>query len=388
MTTSLLDIDDFRQRLRLFLAEEMTPELRRQNPMDKGLRKEGRELARKLGELGWLGVGWPTEYGGSGGSIEYEIVLAQEFARHQTAVPNVVARMMAGPVILRRGSEAMKREFIPRIARGEIEFALGYTEPNAGSDLSALSMYAEEFEDHFRINGQKTFQTESHYADYHWLAVRTDRQAAHHNGITLMVVDQRAPGITIHGMDTLGGERTNTVFYDDVRVPKSRVVGECGRGFHYVMEALDFERIMLIQSAALVPIVRGLIEHTANALRNGKSLAQDDSIRRRIAWMTVELEAAQAYERHAQKLVADSKPLDYVASIVKLFSSELRQKVAYTSLDILGSRGRLEQDTQGAPMNGEISRLVRASVVDTIGAGTSEILRNIIATRGLGLPRD
>lgn len=356
--------------------------------MDKGLREEGRELAKTLGKLGWLGVGWPAEYGGSGGSIEYEVVLAQEFARHQTAVPNVVARMMAGPVILRRGSEELKREFIPQIARGEIEFSLGYTEPQAGSDLSALSMYAEEFDDHFLVNGQKTFQTESHYADYHWLAVRTDRQALSHNGVTLMVVDQRAPGITIHAMDTLGGERTNTVFYDNVRVPKSRVVGECGRGFQYVMEALDFERIMLIQSAALVPVLSELIGHTLVAYRNGKLLAADDSVRRSVAWLAVQIEAAQAQERYAQNLIAAGKPLDYVASIVKLFSSELRQRFSYDSLDILGVSGRLEQESPGALLSGDISRIVRASVVDTIGAGTSEIMRNVIATRGLGLPRD
>lgn len=166
---------DFQRRLCEFLDRELTEEIRRQHPLDLGLGAEGRRFMRRLGAAGFLGAGWPAAYGGSGGGVSREILLSQEFARREAYVPNSVARLMAGPVILRHGSEAMKREFLPRIAQGEIEFSLGYTEPSAGSDLAALRMRAVRDGDHFVIFGQKLFNTQSHYADYHWLAVRTDR---------------------------------------------------------------------------------------------------------------------------------------------------------------------------------------------------------------------
>jgi len=384
---TLPDLDTFRQLVSDFLDGELTEELRRQQALDQGVGAEGRAFSLKLGAKGWLGAGWPTEYGGRGGSIAYEIALVQEFARRQAMVPNVVARFMAGPVILKRGSEELKKEFLPRIARGEIEFALGYTEPHAGSDLSALSMRAVDKGDHYLVSGQKVFQTESHYADYHWLAARTDMSVPAHQGISLLIVDQRAPGIEIHPMETLGGERTNTVFYDEVKVHKRRLVGEPGRGFYYLMEALDYERILMVQSAGLVPVLQRLVRYTAEHARGGRALSEDATVRRRLSGIAVELEAALSLERYAQGLIVDGRPLDYVASIVKLFASELRQKIAYAALDTLGSAGRLDRDSHGAPLDGEIAHMVRSSVVDTIGAGTSEVLRNVIATRGLGLPR-
>lgn len=387
LTGDLPELAEFRRLVGEFLDSELDETVRRQQAMDQGVGPEGRQMLRRLGATGWLGAGWPKEYGGSGGSVAYEIVLAQEFARRQALVPNVVARFMAGPVILKHGSEALKQEFLPRIARGEIEFALGYTEPQAGSDLSALSMRAVDKGDHYLVSGQKTFQTESHYADYHWLAARTEGTASGHHGISLLVVDQRSPGIELHAMETLGGERTNTVFYDSVRVPKNRLVGESGRGFYYLMEALDNERILMVQSAGLVPVLERIVRHTANHHRGNKRLSDDSAVRRRLAFLAVELEAAQSLERYAQGLVVNRQSLDYVASIVKLFASELRQRLGYAALDTLGSAGRLERDSHGAPLGGEIAHLARSAVVDTIGAGTSEVLRNVIATRGLGLPR-
>ncbi|VAV95380.1 Acyl-CoA dehydrogenase, partial [hydrothermal vent metagenome] len=213
------DEREFRSRLGEFLDRELTPEICRQHSMDLGLGSEARAFALKLGATGWLGRGWPEKYGGSGGSVVDEYILVQEFARREAFVPNIVARFMCGPVMLRHGGEAMKADFLPRIARGEIEFSLGYTEPSSGSDLASMRMRAVDDGDSFIISGQKIFNTQSHFADYHWLAVRTDPEAPRHCGISLLVVDQRAPGITIRPIETLGGERTNEVFYDEVRVP-------------------------------------------------------------------------------------------------------------------------------------------------------------------------
>jgi alkylation response protein AidB-like acyl-CoA dehydrogenase len=382
------DEDTFRRELGAFLDQELTEEIRRQNPLDRGLGPEGRAFARKLGAKGWLGLGWPIEYGGSGGSLAHEVILVQELARREAYVPNSVARVMAGPVILRHGDEAMKRAFLPRIASGEIELALGYTEPEAGSDLSSMRMRAREEGDCFVISGQKIFQTECHFADYHWLAARTDPETTNHKGISLFVVDQNAPGITIHAMQTLGGERTNTVFYDDVRVSKDRLVGEKNSGFYYMVEAIDYERLMLFQNCRLPPVLGRLVRCARIQERNGKPLTDDVSVRRRLAQMAVEIEAALSLEGRALDLLRNGEPLDFQASICKLFGSELRQRFANFGLDILGNRGRQERFAAGAPLDGELAHLARCSVVDTIGGGTSEIMRNVIARRALGLPRE
>lgn len=378
---------DFHRRLCDFLDRELTEEIRRQHPLDLGLGAEGRRFMRKLGAAGLLGAGWPREYGGSGGTVTQEILLSQEFARREAYVPNSVARLMAGPVILRHGSEAIKREFLPRIAQGEIEFSLGYTEPSAGSDLAALRMRAVRDGEHFVVSGQKLFNTQSHYADYHWLAVRTDPDAPRHRGISLFVVDQRAPGVTVQPIETLGGERTNAVFYDEVRVHASRVVGEVNRGFYYMVEAIEHERLMLSQNIRLRAFLDRLGRYVQETERDGRPLSQDPIVRRRLAQMEVEFEAAACFEGHALFLLRDGKPIESEGTLSKLVGSELRQRLGYLALDLLGPWGRLAQGSEWAPLAGEVERMNRAAVIETIGGGTSEVLRNIVATRTLQLPR-
>ena len=380
--------EDFRRRLGAFLDRELSDEIRQQNPLDKGLGPEGRIFMRKLGTAGWLGTGWPEHYGGSGGTLAHEIILSQEFARREAYIPNSVARLMAGPVVLRHGSEEMKREFLPRIARGEIEFSLGYTEPSAGSDLAAMRMRAVRDGDHFVLNGQKIFSTQSHYADYHWLAARTDKTAPRSKAVSLFIVDQRAPGITIHPIETLGGERTNAVFYDDVRVPEGRLVGEMSRGFQYMMEALEHERLMLCQTVRLRGFMDRLIKYARETLRDGRPLSEHPAVRRRLAKIEIEFEATQCLETRALWLLRENAELATEGTIMKLVSSELRQRLAYTALDILGQWGRLESESKWAPLAGEAAHYSRASVIETIGGGTSEVLRNVIAQRNLRLPRN
>ncbi len=378
---------EYRLQLGAFLDRELTPEICRQHSMDLGLGPEARAFALKLGATGWLGRGWPEEYGGSGGTVVDEYIMIQEFARREAVVSNIVARFMCGPVILRNGSEAMKREFLPRIARGEIEFSLGYTEPSAGSDLASMRMRAVDDGDSFVITGQKMFNTQSHFADYHWLAVRTDPEAPRHRGISLFVVDQRAPGITIRPIETLGGERTNEVFYDEVRVPKDRLVGVLNKGFYYMAEALGYERLILFQSIRLVPPFRRLVSYVKTTKRSGRLLSDDSNVRRHLAQMATEISVAQALEDRAFALLKNGKPLDHEASLFKLFSSSMRQRFADAALDIIGPLGRVEEGSKGAVLAGEFARMARASVIDTIGGGTSEILKSLVATRGMGLPR-
>ncbi len=379
--------EDFRSRLSAFLDRELTPEICRQHSMDLGLGPEARAFARKLGATGWLGRGWPEKYGGSGGSVVDEYILVQEFARHEAFVPNIVARFMCGPVMLRNGSEEMKAEFLPRIAAGEIEFSLGYTEPSSGSDLASMRMRAVDDGDSYIITGQKIFNTQSHFADYHWLAVRTNPDVPRHHGISLFVVDQRAEGITIRPIETLGGERTNEVFYDSVRVPKSRLVGGLNKGFYYMAEALGYERLMLFQAIRLVPPFKRLVAYTKSTMRAGHLLCDNPDVRRHLAQMATEIRIAQALEDRAFALLKKGNPLDHESSLLKLFASSMRQRFVDAALDIMGPAGRLEEDSEGTPLAGEIAKMARASVIDTIGGGTSEILKSLVATRGMGLPR-
>lgn len=379
--------EKLRQEISDFLDKEVTYEICRQHYGDKGLGPEGRAFALKLGAKGWLGLSWPEEYGGSGGSIIDEYILITELSRHEAHVPNEIARLMSGPTIMHHGSEEMKREFLPRIARGEIEFGLGYTEPQAGSDLMMMEMRAVEEGEHFVINGQKMFNTESHYADYHWLAAKTDFDAPRHQSISLFVVDQRSPGITIRPLWTLGGERTNEVFYDDVRVPKTRLVGEKNQGFYYMVSALNYERLMLVQLERLTPALNRVVQYTKETRRNGRLLADDPLVRTRLAQIAIDLEAVQCLQFKAFAMLLEGSAPDYEAGIVKLLGSELHQRFAFTAMDILGFAGRLEEESKWAPLQGEIARMCRASIVATIGGGTSEIIRNLTATRGLGLPR-
>jgi alkylation response protein AidB-like acyl-CoA dehydrogenase len=385
--TSTPEEEKFRQEVSDFLDRELTDEIRRQHAMDKGLGPEGRAFALKLGARGWLGLGWPKEYGGSGGSIVHEFILVQEFARHEVHIPNEIARLMAGPIILHHGSEEMKKEFLPGIAKGETEFGLGYTEPPAGSDLMAMQMRAVEEGDFFVINGQKMFNTESHYADYHWLAAKTDPTGTRHKSISLFVVDQRAPGITINPIQTMGGERTNEIFYDDVRVPKSRLVGEKNMGFYYMVSALNYERLMISLAQRLTPVLNRIIQYTKETRRNGVLLADDPFVRSKLAQMAIEIEVATCLEYRTFGMLLEGRTPDYEAGLVKLFGSELRQRFAYNAMEILGFYGLLEEESKRSPLKGEIARLCRASVIDTIGGGTSEIIRNVTATRGLKLPR-
>jgi len=379
--------EQFREEVSDFLKKELTYELQRQHAMDMGLKKEGREFAKKLGQKKWLGINWPEKYGGAGLPMIYEFILIQELARHEAHIPTEIACFMGGPLILRHGSEAMKEEFVPRIAKGEMEFGLGYSEPQAGSDLMAMQMTAVEDGEYFIINGQKTFNTESHYADYHWLAAKTDSQAPRHKSISLFIVDQRAPGITIRPIETLGGEQSNEVFYDDVMVPKSRVVGEKNKGFLYMVEALNYERLALYQNERLKPVLARLVEYSKTKRRNGKLLAEDSYVRQMLAQMEMEIEVALSLEYRAIAMLLGGDPPDYEAGLVKLFGSELRQRVGYKAMDILGLFGLLEEGSEGEVFRGEVARLCRSGIVDTIGGGTSEIIRNITAMRGLGLGR-
>ncbi|MBU1274580.1 MAG: acyl-CoA dehydrogenase family protein [Proteobacteria bacterium] len=380
----------FRQELAVFLDKHLTEEIARQNWEDKGVGPEAREFSRKLAAYGFLGMGWPEEYGGKGLPPAYDFILLDELGKRWGAhVPLDVGYTMVGHTILRRGSEAMKKEFLPKIVGGEIEFCLGYTEPNAGSDLAAMMMRAEDKGDHFLISGQKTFNTECHYADYHWLAARTDfsPQGTGYKGVSLFIVDMDAPGVTVRPLWTMSGERTNEVYYDEVKVPRERLVGEKNKGFYYMMEALGSERNQVFVPSRLRPVLNMLLAYAQETRYQDRPLSKDPVVRRQLARAAVELEVAEVVADHSRWLEALELPMTHQPEMTKVMVSELEQRLVNAGMRILGPYGQLEEGSPWAPLGGRIEWYYLHSFMTTIGAGTSEIGRNVIAQRGLGLPR-
>jgi len=373
----------FRQVVRDFLKKEVTPEIIKEGESGIGWGPHTWGLVRKLGARGWLTPTWPKEYGGLGLPSIYRFIIHEELD-YAEALPHealTVGAGVAGPTIMLYGSEEQKRDYLPRIARGEIEFALGYTEPQAGSDLASLQIKAEERGDHYVFNGQKVFNTRCHFSQYHWIAVRTDPNVVKHRGISLFIVDLSSPGITLRPLWGIDGTRTNEVFYDNVIVPKKNLVGEKNRGFYYTVTALEFERVLSVGR------VKKIFEELVDYVNKTPSLRENDLVRQKIAQIATEIEVAKLFVYRLAWLQAKRTVANYEAAASKLFSSELSQRMAATGMEIMGLLGLLQGDSKRAPMHGKMEYLVRETLLNTIAGGTSEVMRNIIATRGLDLPR-
>ena len=347
-----------------------------------------RAFMAKLGEQGWLGITWPVEHGGSDGDGIYEYLLNEALARR--GGPQIGKGVgIIGKTIIRHGSERLKREFLPKILRSEVEFAVGYSEPNAGSDAASMQLKAVRDGDGWRLNGQKTWTTSAHFADWYWVGARTDPGAPKHHGITLFLVPMDDPGITVRPIWTMGDERTNEVYLDDVWVSDDYVVGEVNRGFQYISEALDLERFTMFTFSPVAQRRELLTEHVATARRDGVPLRDDPVVRRRLARL------------HAQAEVARVLGLKFVfcsarggaaptaeASEYKLYTTEFSRRLADASMDLAGPGSQLRVRTADAPMSGRAESTYRYTVIDTIGGGASEIQKNIIARRKLGLPKN
>ena len=387
--------EKLRREVRDFLQKEVTPEVIAEVAEYCGGAGPvfGRKFIQKMGAQSWLCPTWPKEYGGLDSTEMVGFMMRDEMT-YAGAPVSLIGASMAGPTILRCGSDEMKKEFLPRIARGEIEMALGYTEPQAGSDLAALEIRAEDKseveaddkEDYFLLNGQKMFNTHAHFADYHWLGARTETDPAvrRHRGISLMVVDLKSPGITIRNMLTIAGWKTNEVFYDNVKVPKKNLVGEINRGFYYIMTALDFERMFPI--GGFQRLFDELVKYTKETKRDGKPLSQDPVIRQKLAQTAIELEAASLLYYQLAYILDKGEVPNYQSSMQKVFATETAHRLADVAMQIMGPRGQLQTGSKWAPLNGEAELHYRWGFIETVYAGTSEIMRNIIALRGLGLP--
>jgi len=381
----------FVQDVERFIEEHRSPDVMdvtRENMAQLVDTPPRRRFMARIGERGWLGITWPKEHGGQEGDGVYEYLLNESLAR--VGAPQIGKGVgIIGKTIIRHGNERLKREFLPKILKNEIEFAIGYSEPQAGSDAAAMALKATRDGDGWRLNGQKIFTTSAHFADWYWVGARTDSAAPKHHGISLFLVKMDDPGLTVHPMPTIGDEITNQVFFDDVYVGNDYLVGELNRGFQYVSEALDLERFTMFTFAPIEARVELLCAYVATAERDGRPLRADPVVRQQIARVVTETEVARVLGlRFVAASMRGGAPPTCEASAYKLYATELSRRIADLSMDVAGPGSQLRVRTAGAPLGGRAESTYRYTVIDTIGGGASEIQKNILARRKLGLPKN
>jgi alkylation response protein AidB-like acyl-CoA dehydrogenase len=378
-----------RDELRAYFQALIPPEVRAELGPNIGEHQGPmfRRLVKQMGADGWLGMGWPTEYGGRGSSSVEQYIFFDEARRAGAPVP-VVTLNTVGPTLIEYGSQAQKDRFLPAILKGECHFAIGYTEPGAGTDLASLRTRAVRDGDEFVINGQKVFTTGAHDADFIWLAARTNPDAPKHKGITVFIVDTTLPGYKWTSIHTLDDGLTNATYFEDVRVPADAIVGELDQGWRLITHQLNHERVALAcPGKAEDAFEKTLAWARAAAAPEGGRVTDLPWVRMSFARCRSSLEALKLLN---WRLIwglesGELNPAD--ASAVKVFGTETFVQVYRALQEILGTAGAIREDSPGAALNGKLDHLYRAAYVLTFGGGVNEVQRDIIAVAGLGLPR-
>lgn len=385
----------FRTEVEDFIAKELPSDWTEKNthwPGGYGTLTQYEELSpqveqfvHRVVEKGWLAASWPKEYGGAGLSYMEQAIL-QERMSYYRAPSGDVATLIVGPTLMLAASEEMKSEWLPRIARGGARFWLAYSEPNAGSDLASLQTRAVEDGDDLVVNGQKIWGTAAHVSRYAWMAVRTDVSAPLHKGISLVIVDNRSPGITVRPLTNICDLHSfNEVFFDDVRVPKRNIVGEMNKGWHYLVTALGFERLA-IPIGGFRRTFEEIARYTAETRDNGQVLSERPLIRSMLADLAIRIEVSYTFFWRAAWMLDNGLVPSTEASVLKLVTTELSQRLASIGMRVMGHYGQLEGRSKWSSLQGRVCSGYLDCISALVGAGTSEIQRNIIAARGLGLP--
>ncbi|RFU20555.1 acyl-CoA dehydrogenase family protein [Geodermatophilus marinus] len=341
-----------------------------------------REVVKRLGDDGWLGVGWPVEYGGQGRSVEEQYVFFDEVQRAGLPFPFVTVNTV-GPTLMSHGSQAQKQRYLPGILAGDIVFAIGYTEPAAGTDLASLTTRAVRDGDEFVVDGSKIFTSGANTADYVWLACRTDPEAPRHKGISIVIVPTDDPGFSWSPIQTVGSLLVTATYYSGIRVPAGNVVGEIDGGWGLLTTQLNHERIGL---AALGGRMIALWEQVREWARDNGAVdlpwVQAD-----LARTYARLEAMRLMNWKMASAVARGSLTGADAGAAKVYGTETHIEVQRVLTGILGAAGRIRPESPGAVLAGQVEQLSRQGIVNTFGGGVNEILRDMVATQGLGLPR-
>jgi alkylation response protein AidB-like acyl-CoA dehydrogenase len=378
----------WRDEVRAFVRRHVTDALRAEMRAagNEGDGPLAREFHRQLFAKGWWGVGWPKEFGGLGKSAVEQYIFIEEMEAAGAPGMRLTVTSVA-PTILRVGTEAQKRKWIPPILRGEYEFAVAYSEPGAGTDLASLTTRAVLDGDEWVINGQKMWNTGAHTATHNWVAVRTEPEARKHQGISMIIVPMDRPGITVQPIWTMSNIRTNAVFFEDVRVPADHLIGERGMGFYYAMMALDFERIQLGSVGLLRRLLEELKAFVRRTRRDGRPLGTIPWVRRALADLEMRVEVGRQLGLLNAWLIDQGQVPTKEGSMAKVYVTELNAHFASLGLDILGAAGALAPTDPAAPLHGRLQWLYTIAPMQRFGGGTNEIQRIIISDRGLGLPR-
>ena len=377
-----------REELRAYFAELMTPGLV-QEIEDSG---EGggplyQQTLRKMGADGWLGIGWPKEYGGQGRSPVEQYIFSDEVQRAGFPLPFLTLSTV-GPTLMRFGSEEQKAEFLPKILRGELHCAIGYSEPNAGTDLASLTTKAVRDGDEWVSNGQKVFTSLADYADFIWLAARTDPDAPKHQGISMFMVPTTAPGYKITPIWTMGSLRTNATYYEDVRVPSSYLVGEENTGWGMIVSQLNHERVSLMSPGPFSRVFDETVRWARETkLSDGRRVIDRPFVQMNLARTKAHLEVLKLMNWKQAWALTQGQLHPADASAVKVFGSEFFVEGSRWLLEVIGQAGYLKKGSPGSVLRGRIERHYRAVSILTFGGGTNEIQRDIIAAAGLQMPR-
>ena len=339
---------------------------------------------RRLGDDGWLGIGWPEEYGGRARGPIDQMIFVEE--SHWAGVPLPLLTLNSvGPTLMALGTEQQKRDFLPRILAGEMHFAIGYTEPNAGTDLASLETRAVRDGDEYVVNGQKVFTSAIEHADYVWLAVRTDPDLPKHKGLSVLLVPTDTPGFSWTPLRTMAGEFTSSTFYEELRVPAANLVGEENQGWKLITNQLNHERVAICPASGIlrsIDEVRGWAQQTH--LADGRRVIDQEWVGTTLARVHARTELLKLMN---WRIAADRALGPAAASATKVFGTELALEVYQALMEIVGETASLPEDSLGAVLAGRLERNYRAQTIFTFGGGANEVQRDIIGMVGLGMPR-
>ncbi len=386
--------ETLRRDIRAFLDQNLPPE-REESPIgaewsgDPDEYQFAHSFNKRLAQRGWLTAHWPKQYGGLGLSIMEQVVLREEFSYRRAPILNANGLNMLGPVLMLYGTDEQRRRHLPGIANCEVQWAQGYSEPNSGSDLASLQTRAIRDGDDYVINGSKIWTGHGYNADWIFLLARTDPDAPKHKGISFFLLDMKTPGVTVQPLQSMTGHiHFSQEFFEDVRVPKENLVGEENRGWYIGAALLDFERSNIAAAAGVRRTLHDLIAFLKDK-RDGARLAsaQRASVRYAIADRMIEVEAGRNLSYRIASIQEQGQVPNYEASMAKVFFSELGTRTMFTGFEAMGLYGQLLTGDPWAKLRARFALGVQTQIIGNIGGGTSEIQRNIMATRGLGLPR-
>ena len=384
--------EGFRQELRAWLEENVPADWEgvfleeEEEPW-----RQGRAFVKRLAQKGWVAPAWPKEYGGMEASPSLQLVYNEEMGYHRAPIGSIVQSVgYIGPAILGFGNEEQMKQHLPPISAGETVWCQGFSEPNAGSDLASLQCRAVKDGDDWVINGDKTWTSNAHRSEWMILLARTDPAAPRHKGISFFLVDMKTPGITVQPVINAADVHSfNEVFFEDVRVPKNALLGQENQGWYIATMTLDFERSSLV-AAGVAMARRGLddlIGYCKETRVNGKSLMENPLVRHKLAEMAIEIEVGRYMVYRVVSRQARKEPGSIEAAVCKLYNTEMDVRLANTGIQILGLFGQLHRDSKWARLMGRFEKSYLYALAMVVGGGTSEIQKNIIAMRGLGLPR-